>query len=291
MSISPCLFNNRVSVSSDNYRDKFLSLRERTEEIPDVHFNFAVPNQFPIYSSGTRCISATQVQRESGRIQYQNEEGQRVELQANFPFHVHANFVSLSESVKVICSQAPKEDNLEDFWKAVHKHTRFIVDLTNLNDNIFYYYPLKKDEQLQFEKISVQALGETEDSLFKYSVNRIHANPEESVEVQRLHFSDWPDRGTISAVELKQLVDRINHLVKNTTLWIHCRAGVGRTGTLTVALALDEMHRKGQLIPSQLTEQIDELILSGRKQRDIGFVHTKEQYQLLHEFAQLISEE
>lgn len=285
MSITPRLFNNRISVSSEIYANKFLSLRERTEELSDELFDFTVPNHFQVYARGTRCVQATQVLREEGRVVYSDENGNIFQEEARFPFHVHANFVSLVKGVKVICSQAPKQEHLEEFWKAVHHHTRLIVDLTTEHDRVPEYYPQKKNKALEFDKVTVTARGLVEDSLFKYSVNWAHSDREDCVEVNRLHFSSWPDRGTISPKELSTLVNKVNELVKDQFVWIHCRAGVGRSGTLTVALALHEMHRQGRLVPTELTTQIDELILLGRSQRDFGFVQNKEQYQLLHEYA------
>lgn len=69
-------------------------------------------------------------------------------------------------------------------------------------------------------------------------------------------------------------------------LWIHCRAGVGRTGTLITALLLKEKIESGVIHKQNLDDSLIDLLLQLRHQRGPKFVENKAQLDLLRRYAE-----
>jgi protein tyrosine phosphatase len=272
------LYNPSSVKHSSNFDNLFKTLTDRTRnellnQFKDEDF-CEVSNRFPPKATGTRCIRNSHIGEASGR-----------------PNKVHANHVKLLDlSPSVICSQAPKPDMEEAFWTQVILHSSLIVDLTNDKDRDFHgvhdYFPeepigrLLGSVRLEVESTDLK-LGEV-----KYKA-MLEGN--ETKEVERLHFAKWPDAGVISVEALENLLNRIEEKQAKSpleSLWIHCRAGVGRTGTVTVALAIRQLHREGAITSDNYLDVINELILKGRAQRDVFFVQSKDQYQLLLKYAE-----
>lgn len=269
---------------SEDFERLFAGLRAQTKSQISMHQKpddfCKVSNRFGAENPGTRCVRATHVGKEP--------------VLAN---RVHANYVKLLEDCpSVICSQAPERGTEEDFWTQVALHSSLIVDLTNAADSkkgsgLHAYYPEDFDDIhgsliIKVAKSNV-AQGELKYSILKRENSSIY---KELKEVERLHFDQWEDATAISVAQLERLLDRIEEkqalFPPDQHLWVHCRAGVGRTGTITVALAIKHLHRKGVLDCDNYVAVIDDLILKGRAQRDVLFVQAKEQYRLLLQYAE-----
>lgn len=272
------LYDPSLKKHSDNFESLFKSLTERTRneilnQFSDEDF-CEVGNRFPSKATGTRCIRKTHI-------------GESSEV----PNRVHANHVKLiDECQSIICSQAPTRDMEEAFWVQIIHHSSLVVDLTNDRDKnmhgVHEYFP---DEQMGLLLGSVHVDVESTDPKLGEVKYRAGLRGKGTKEVERLHFSDWPDTGVINLEKLEKLLDRIEKKQAKSpkeSLWIHCRAGVGRTGTVTVALALRHLHRAGSLKSENYLDVINDLILKGRAQRDVFFVQSKEQYQLLLQYAE-----
>lgn len=208
---------------------------------------------------------------------------------------VHANSVTVG-GVHMILSQAPLPDNETDFWHAASENTYMILDLTNKADReekgVQRYFPREVGDHSQLKGIDVACKSEEKavagEEKLKLHTYDVTVGDSESKSVARLHFRGWPDFGVIPVRELKTLVTYIRssqNELSNKPLWIHCRAGVGRSGTVAVALALAKMKDENRLNESNYIKVIDDLIIEGRVQRGTSFVQTSSQYQLLHEFA------
>lgn len=205
---------------------------------------------------------------------------------------LHANKVILHEC-EVICSQAPTESRFSHFWKAVCESRAIILDLTNELPKP--YYPLfdkkEQDGWLIVQPEPVKNLSNKEEVLF-YSA-KYHATHEgETHQVTRIGYASWNDMSSILVEDLDHLVRTIINIKAEQTLLVHCRAGVGRTGTFVVAMALFMMHLRGQL-KSQVEKSgsaavIDHLISTGRNQRGPLFVSNEVQYVLLHDYMEYL---
>lgn len=272
-----------VQKHSLNHEVLFHALHRKTMKTMGSQFKnedfCKVANRFAPDAEGTRCIAKTHVTFPKGR-----------------PNNVHANHVHLHATISpVICSQAPLLDVEEEFWTLVIGQSRLIVDLTNAKDrkeqNVHEYYP-DKDIGFMMGKVQVRVQHADRGKGEITYETELHGMP--SKEVERLHFAQWPDFGIISVDELEELVNRISE--KRAThpdepVWIHCRAGVGRTGVVTVALAIQQYFAAGHLNAFNYQEIIDGFILTGRAQRDIYFVQNNNQYKLLLEYAEKLLKE
>lgn len=254
-------------------RAGFHELENKNREVErQLTFKNPVPNRF--VGEGTRCPDKTQL----------------IDPKTQKPFQVHANRVEL-EGIQMICSQAPTEESEVEFWRAALNNTGRILDLTNKTDReekgVQRYFPHEVGDKFQKQNITVACkdeqkgvAGEKKLKLHTYDVEEKEGSKKI---ITRLHYRGWPDYGAVAVKDLATIVKEIRK--EPGPLWIHCRAGVGRTGTVAVALALAKMKAEGRLNEQNYAGEIDNLIMKGRSQRDIAFVQSEEQYLLLHEFA------
>ncbi len=178
---------------------------------------------------------------------------------------------------RMIASQYPYGN--EHFWKTVYDESAAIIDLTGPRDRMAPYYPLE-GESLVANSTKVHSIS-TQNSI---SIYQVQPHGLESKNISRLRFAAWPDHGVITVEELLSLVHQVELLAPNP-LWVHCRAGVGRTGTLITALILKEQIQKGKITAGTLDKELVNLILRLRLERNTLFVQNQEQFRLLHAFA------
>ena len=211
---------------------------------------------------------------------------------------LHANHIQLDEDQNFICTQAPLLETQELFWKAVLQHTNFILDLTYSADKHKYqklYFPEKEGDRVTIGSIQVEYIkgGMIEKheniTLNKYKVIDTSTQPPQEKFVFRLHYGAWKDFGTLSVNELKQFIVWFNKtkraLANLNTPLIHCGAGIGRTGTATLAITIYNLISKGKITADNYRLEIDKLLLKARLQRNKNLVETPEQYESLFDLA------
>ena len=234
------------------------------------------------------------INRFGGDVFCPRETAVSVELENKETTFLHANFVKMLKGCSYIAAQAPLSGLLETefrpvetrdlFWKAVSENAKLIVDLTRSADKIIPYCPEAEGQSESFgEVISVKCIGVDKVSISDNEASNIYTLKltdlvsGKTKKVKRLHFSSWADFSGTATSNLKNLVSQVNQLCsefseEEATL-VHCRAGVGRTGTLIVARSLEKLIREGKIkTRDELHEQIYELIILGRKQRGALFV-------------------
>lgn len=229
---------------------------------------------------------------------------------------LHANKITPD----LVASQAPKQSEMNPFWSEVHWGTYFIVDLTNESDlsrsdnPVTPYYPQKPGRTNSVKFGSMEIILENEkNGLSTYHVvdSTISNNIKWKI-IYRYHFPKWPDHGVVSVENLDKLVNAVeiesktdaNH--NSDPLWVHCRAGVGRTGTFAVARAICSAIRRGKetmanapqikisasapgvMTKENLSAALEEIILNYRQKRGPNFVQTPEQFKLLHQYAEYL---
>lgn len=184
---------------------------------------------------------------------------------------LHANYVFLGHN-KVICVQYPKLEEAEAFWNTAAICDATIVDLTKDGELEYAYYPKAVGEELTFGAKTIKCIDSQDiDKNMKLITYLVDGRKE----VERLHFHQWQDRAALSFDVLKALIDQ---LYQRKSLMIHCKAGVGRTGTITMALELQTRVLEGQITQDNYRQYIDALIIAGRHQRGDKFVQTYVQY-------------
>jgi len=189
----------------------------------------------------------------------------------------------------LIATQCPPGKALETFWLGVWENPGLIVDLTTSKDYCYPdmnpYYP-DEGQTLKTENIQVTCHKWDWDlGTRSYELKRAG---EETKVVVRYHFHDWIDSKAVEVRQLQELVGTVESLAsqREDSIWVHCLAGVGRTGTLIAALILKEQIREGKITAENLQKQLVDLILKLRRERNDQMVQTWVQLKLLYDFSQ-----
>ena len=212
--------------------------------------------------------------------------------------NIHANRVSFEESGServFISSQYPPVENQALFWQCAFDEGGDILDLMSAEDMIregdsIRYYPTKIEEPFKYANgrqtvtyISAESSppeGPKGLMICPYKVTCVDSkgNPQEKI-IKRFQYPRWKDFSATSEAGLTGLVD----LLENTKELkiIHCRAGVGRTGTLISAYFLNRGIQSGEVTRENLHSYLFDMIYQLRKQRGPSFVQQEEQLDLL----------
>lgn len=253
-----------------NVPEVFLNLQQKTKKVPSIMYS-----ETNCRFTDVLCPVDTQV-----KITGQNR------------IYLHANHVSLA-GLNFIASQYPKIVQFPFFWRAASKAS-LVIDLTNRADMKkglqSYHPPLNEEISLdvvQVKCLSKQFFQNIAFPLYTYSVEGLPAEDgvqEGPHQISRLHYEGWSDHSSTTADDLDSLLAIIEHYQKESGLpvLIHCRAGVGRTGTFIVIRAIKQLIDQGVInSPSSLKAHLCRLILEGRQQRGPFFVQTLPQLEVL----------
>ena len=130
------------------------------------------------------------------------------------------------------------------------------------------------------------------------SYHRLSVKDEPDAIPQHLDYiqaSDWPDHEAIKLSHLHQLVSQIRSIrEKNLTggpIIVHCRGGVGRTGTMIVADAIYELFVQKKLNKENMNTIIATLVWTARLQRGTMTVQTPAQMNVLFDYANALLED
>lgn len=203
--------------------------------------------------------------------------------------YLHANTVVKKGESKIhfIASQAPLKKDESLFWKAILDNNFAILDLTTIIDQkagVTKYYPDRIEECISYGQFSVQ-LKAKNGFFCEYQVTDNSTGVTKNL--KRYHFTEWKDFGAVSVPLLKNLIETLEKEMGDQ-VWVHCRAGVGRTGTLITAFLLKEKIAKGHVTKENLDDTLINIILELRKRRGPYFVQMPEQLDLLRQFGNVL---
>lgn len=217
---------------------------------------------------------------------------------------LHANHVAYPSSsdskapLSCIASQYPHEHTLlrELFWRSALQYGS-IFDLTQKSEleanKLTCYYPNEGEKFIPkiygSLTITLKKAKLLDENLQKciYFVQDDSQSPPIIKEIRRIHDFGWQDHTALTSPE------RLSHLIfllkqkPEEEACIHCRGGIGRTGTLITAFYLDHMIAKGEVTSENLHQKLASLIFNLRKKRNAQFVKYFTQFQLLIEFGKL----
>ena len=107
-----------------------------------------------------------------------------------------------------------------------------------------------------------------------------------SKQVNLYQFTGWPDHGVPRGPQLAQFMSFVNLFDRqagDSKTMVHCKAGVGRTGTFIVLRQLLSGIRAGQITRNNLLERIRDFVWEGRVARGPAFVQSVPQMVMLIE--------
>ncbi|XP_072045801.1 tyrosine-protein phosphatase 10D-like, partial [Amphiura filiformis] len=202
--------------------------------------------------------------------------------------YINASYIDGFRSEReYIATQGPTQDTLNDFWEAIwEQNSHTIVMLANSVENgrikCETYWPENENEIKEYGAITVTCNNIAE--MGDYVVRHFSVEKDgDTRNVSQFQFKGWADQGipkdTTPLTQLIQTV-RAQHQRSAGPIFVHCSAGVGRTG---VFVALDILLQ--QL--SSGTEYIDIYAVVARIRTQRCFmVQTEEQYQFVHRCVQ-----
>ncbi len=165
-----------------------------------------------------------------------------------------------------------------------------ILDLTNDNDflegDLSPYYPEEVEKPKIYKDLSVVHESKTMNSpgINEY-VYIIFKDLKRIKTVTRYHCDFWIDGTAVSIKKLNQIAELIDR--HRGGIYIHCREGVGRTGTATLAYIMKKQVERGLLTGASKLTDFAQIILEARKRRSSPFfVHTYPQFLSLIDYAE-----
>jgi protein tyrosine phosphatase len=178
--------------------------------------------------------------------------------------YINANFVrgETPSSSCFICGQAPLPQTFEDFWRMVwEQEVPVIVVLMRLKENGrvkgHMYWPGILKETKQYGNIKVTLKMAFFFSSIKIRIFNIeHVRTLKEREVVQLHYKGWPDFGVPETTRpIRELVHLMNAFRQSAAekgiagpAFVHCSAGIGRTGTfITISLAFEKLMQQNLL--------------------------------------------
>ncbi|VDK88533.1 unnamed protein product [Litomosoides sigmodontis] len=201
--------------------------------------------------------------------------------------YIHANWVNVvSTKKRFICTQAPKENTVEDFWRMIWQEScRSIVMLCNIMEcgkkKCEQYWPAEEGESKEYGTLKVTCNRVIQEEKMLTISNLVITNGSKKLILEHIAWNDWPDRGVpnnfLAPFRLLQRIKNQIHVV------IHCSAGIGRTGTVVGLDIADSMFNDGMKVT--MRDVIREL----RLQRH-GSVQTDIQYVYIHRCILALSE-
>ncbi|KAK6737135.1 hypothetical protein RB195_019682 [Necator americanus] len=204
--------------------------------------------------------------------------------------YIHASWITSSETPKkFICTQGPKENTVEDFWRMIwQEKCKSIIMLCNITEHgekkCEQYWPETNNPlivlpgcKLTLKYVKAQ---DVEENIMQTTVE-MFTNEESKHTVEHIQWRDWPDGGVPC---LNLFPFRLLMMVKQLTpIVVHCSAGVGRTGTL---VGIDLLYSKLEKGISTTLESV----VRGLQNDRHGSVQTDEQYLYMHRIFLTVAE-
>jgi len=175
--------------------------------------------------------------------------------------YVNASFINLGSEESYIACQLPKKEHLADFIRFLGKaNPAFILSLDGSYDYLEKYK--------EFMVFSYTIKYGKKDFL-TYEFYDIYGKT-----IGILKLNSWEDHSVISLDEMEFLDSQVSKYLSSKLIIVHCKAGVGRTGTF---ILYRELRKLGRVTENDFIDKLIEL----RSQRP-GMVYEWEQLEFLY---------
>lgn len=172
-------------------------------------------------------------------------------------FYLSANDV-LTPLQEYIVGQGPLETTILDFWRAViEANIPTILTLSMPADaggrNPPYWekarYPIVvcgwKIQEMDAEEVVDASAVAPLQRIVKRTFRAVHEESEETRTISHIHYENWPDNRAPEPSLFHRFLHFVStiHPVSSLPIFVHCSAGLGRSGTFVVAHSLcKEIH-------------------------------------------------
>ncbi|ARF11514.1 protein-tyrosine phosphatase [Klosneuvirus KNV1] len=185
--------------------------------------------------------------------------------------YINANFIF----DQYIATQQPNVNTIDDFWQMVYEtNSHLVINLCGDNN----YLPEKSNIYRTIKLTIINNVDKENIQLRKIELS----NNLKSKTVYHITFKKWKDFDIPTEKDMDRLLSLVeildNDTITDCRMIIHCKAGVGRTGTFIMIHHILKKIKGG--------EQIDflEIVKNMRKAR-IGMVQTKKQFAFVKLFV------
>lgn len=189
------------------------------------------------------------IHQEPDGIQPVKQQEERTSLPVFFPSHV------ASSAQWYIISESPRKETLKAFWNTIlDNDVRLIVTLVSpLEEGKDHLSPFWQSENVPFslgdwhiemvgEGLVEKSQKEPKQQLISRLFKAQNSKNKETRCFQQLHYINWPDLGRPDPQLLERLISLSIQLNpdRDSPLFVHCAAGLGRSGTFVTAHALSK---------------------------------------------------
>lgn len=148
---------------------------------------------------------------------------------------------------------------------------------TDVNEDGTKTYSLEFYPEMEFENVI--------NKCYKYKVHS--TSLDSNITTMYIYpFHNWRDGMFISVKELSRIVEDAKKAAKLGPIFIHCRAGLGRTGTLATAIIMEELISNGTFKQETFRQDLMRLAIALRLHRCDRFILTRLQLVLLENYGQ-----
>jgi protein tyrosine phosphatase len=226
--------------------------------------------KIPVDLTHQKYITAKQYAKKNNFNNILASEESRVKLTKSTGDYINANYIF----DKYIATQQPNDHTIVDFWHMIHQTKSGVI--VNLNGENNY---LPQTNHQSYGKIVVHIIKFIDNKTLQirklelYHIN----NKSEKHTVYHITFKKWKDFDVPLENDfwrLLTIVNMVEYQETNSPIIIHCKAGVGRTGTF---IAIHYYYR--QLRLGNYIDPID-IIKEMRKAR-CGMVQNKKQFSFI----------
>ncbi|EPB72723.1 Protein-tyrosine phosphatase [Ancylostoma ceylanicum] len=198
--------------------------------------------------------------------------------------YIHANWITMPDNQKYICTQGPVAESVEDFWHMIFtEKSNVVVMLCNFvegsHEKCYPYFASEPNIPVAFGKMFTVTVKECYEPDPTGTIQHKLIEVEVLGTVAKVHHIaslDWPDHtapsSPLPAVTMLKLARMLS---AGRPITVHCSAGIGRTATFVgIDYASQKIRKDGN---TSMTEVLKEL----RHQR-LHAIQSPIQYTFLH---------
>jgi protein tyrosine phosphatase len=247
---------NQFLISLDQEEDLVNQFGQLSEDLTSKNYHEASKLSNYIKNSFSNILSSDETRVKLSSTNYKSD-------------YINANWIFN----RYIATQHPSQNTVSDFWRMIlEKKVSMIV---NLNGNVNY---IPHDQSI-FDHLEVKVINISTLNHYHLRTIQILDHNLKIHSVYHITFNNWPDFDIpdINAFyDLLKMFDLLTDYQKqDSPIVVHCKAGVGRTGTFILIHKMMHFIKKGEEIPN-----IIELVKQMRSSRT-SMIQGKKQFRFI----------